>query len=102
MEIVRMKERLDEMNDDLSLKITENEELKQEIFDLKNTFNNLNIKIQENEDDIKELHQQIEALDATNEAFEKNIEELSNYKKDMGNEINELIKSKNNEENKIQ
>ena len=102
MEIVRMKERLDEMNDDLSLKITENEELKQEIFDLKNTINNLNIKIQENEDDIKELHQQIEALDVTNEAFEKNIEELSNYKKDMGNEINELIKSKNNEENKIQ
>ncbi len=97
-----MKERLDEMNDDLSLKITENEELKQEIFDLKNTINNLNIKIQENEDDIKELHQQIEALDVTNEAFEKNIEELSNYKKDMGNEINELIKSKNNEENKIQ
>ena len=97
-----MKERLDEMNDDLSLKITENEELKQEVFDLKNTINNLNIKIQENEDDIKELHQQIEALDATNEAFEKNIEELSNYKKDMGNEINELIKSKNNEENKIQ
>ena len=102
MEIVRMKERLDEMNDDLSLKITENEELKQEVFDLKNTINNLNIKIQENEDDIKELHQQIEALDATNEAFEKNIEELSNYKKDMGNEINELIKSKNDEENKIQ
>ena len=97
-----MKERLDEMNDDLSLKITENEELKQEVFYLKNTINNLNIKIQENEDDIKELHQQIEALDATNEAFEKNIEELSNYKKDMGNEINELIKSKNNEENKIQ
>ena len=97
-----MKERLDEMNDDLSLKITENEELKQEIFDLKNTINNLNIKIQENEDDIKELHQQIEALDVTNEAFEKNIEELSNYKKDMGNEINELTKSKNNEENKIQ
>ena len=102
MEIVRMKERLDEMNDDLSLKITENEELKQEVFDLKNTINNLNIKIQENEDDIKELHQQIEALDATNEAFEKNIEELSNYKKDMGNEINELIKNKNDEENKIQ
>ena len=102
LEIVKMQERLDEMNDDLSQKICENEELKQEVFDLKNKINELYIKIQENEDNIKELNQQIEALDATNEAFEKNIEELSNYKKDMGNEINELIKSKNEEENKIQ
>ena len=33
LEIVRMKERLDEMNDDLLQKISENEENKQEIFD---------------------------------------------------------------------
>ena len=68
MEIVKMKERLDEMNDDLLQKISENENLKQEVFDLKNTINTLNIKIQKDEDNIKELNQQIESLDATNEA----------------------------------
>ena len=76
-----MQERLDELNEDLSDKIAENEELKQEIFDLNNKIDNLDIKIQQKDDNIKELNQQIEALDTTNEVFEKNIEELSNYKK---------------------
>ena len=101
LEIVRMKERLDEMNDDLSQKITENQDLKQEVYELNNKINSLNIKIQESEDNIKELNQQIEVLDATNEAFEKNIEELSNYKKEMSSEIEELIKNKNDEENRV-
>ena len=101
LDFVRMKERLDEMNDDLLQKISENEEHKQEIFDLNNKINSLNIKIQENEDNIKELNQQIEALDATNEAFEKNIEVLSNEKKEINKEINEIINMKNDEENKI-
>ena len=101
LEIVKMKERLDDMNDDLSQKISENEELKQQIFDLNNKIDSLNITIQDNENTIKELNQQIDGLDATNEAFEKNIEELSKYKKDMNIEIGELINMKNEEENKI-
>ena len=101
LEIVKMKERLDDMNDDLSQKISENEDLKQQVYDLNNKINSLNITIQENENTIKELNQQIDGLDATNEVFEKNIEELSNYKKDMNLEIGEIIKMKNERENKI-
>ena len=82
---------MDEINDDLSQKISENEELKQQIFDLNITIENLNLKSQENEDNIKELNQQIEALDTTNEAFEKNIEELSSYKKYVEQEIKDMM-----------
>ena len=91
LEIVKMMERMDEINDDLSQKISENEELKQQIFDLNITIENLNLKSQENEDNIKELNQQIEALDTTNEAFEKNIEELSSYKKYVEQEIKDMM-----------
>ena len=100
-EIVKMQERLDEMNVDLSDKIAENEELKQQVFDLNNVIESLNIKIQENEDNIKELNQQIEALDTTNEVFQKNIEELSNYKKDVEKEVEELFKLKLESDNGI-
>ena len=101
LEIVKMQERLDEMNVDLSEKIAENEELKQQVFDLNNEKENLNIKLQENEDSIKELNQQIEALDTTNEAFEKNIEELSNYKKDVEKELEDIFKIKIESDEKI-
>ena len=101
LEIIKMQERLDEMNVDLSDKIAENEELKQQVFDLNNEKENLNLKIQENEDSIKELNQQIEALDTTNEAFEKNIEELSNYKKDVEKELEDIFKIKLESDEKI-
>ena len=101
LEIVRMQERLDELNEDLSDKIAENEELKQEIFDLNNKIDNLDIKIQQKDDNIKELNQQIEALDTTNEVFEKNIEELSNYKKYVDQEIENIIKDKEKANEKI-
>ena len=101
LEIIKMKESLDEINDDLSDKIAENEELKQEIFDLNNKIEKMNLKIQEGEDNIKELNQQIEALDTTNEVFEKNIEELSNYKKFVDNELENMFKLKNEADDKI-
>ena len=91
LEIIKMKERLDELNTDLSEKISENEDLKQEVFDLNNIIENLNIKIQENDDNIKQLNIQIEALDTTNEVFEKNMEELSNYKKFVDKELEDII-----------
>ena len=91
LEIIKMKERLDELNADLSEKISENEDLKQEVFDLNNMIQNLNIKIQENDDNIKQLNIQIEALDTTNEVFEKNIEELSNCKKFVDKELEDII-----------
>ena len=101
LEIVKMKERLDELNDDLSDKITENQELKQHIYDLDNKIEELNLKLQENENTIKELNQDIEALDTTNDAFEKQIQDLTNYKKDMMNEINEIMNMNKEKENKI-
>jgi hypothetical protein len=101
LEIVKMKERLDEMNDDLSDKITENQELKQHIYDLDNKIEELNLKLQENENTIKELNQELEALDTTNEAFEKQIQDFTNYKKDMMNELNEIMNMYKEKENKI-
>ena len=101
LEIIKMKESLDEINDDLSQKIVENEELKQEVFDLNNKIENLNIKIQEYEDNIKELNQQIEALDTTNDVFEKNIEELSSYKKYVDKEMEDILQIKVEADDKI-
>lgn len=101
LEIVRMKERLDEMNDDLSDKITENQDLKQQIYDLNNKIEELNLKIQENENTIKELNQDIEAADTTNDAFEKQIQDLMNYKKEMMNELSEIMNLNKEKEDRI-
>ena len=101
LEIFKMQERLDEMNIDLSDKISENEDLKQQVFDLNNAIEKLNLKIQEKDDNIKELNLQMEALDTTNEAFEKNIEELSNYRKYVENEVDDLYKIKAEQDDKI-
>ena len=101
LEFVKMQERLDEMNDDLSQKIADNEELNQQVYDLNNLIESLNLKIQEKEDNIKELNIQIEALDTTNEVFEKNIEELSNYKKIVDKEIEYIIIIKEKNDDKL-
>ena len=101
LEFVKMQERLDEMNDDLSQKIADNEELNQQVYDLNNLIESLNLKIQEKEDNIKELNIQIEALDTTNEVFEKNIEELSNYKKFVDKEIEDVIITKEKNDDKL-
>ena len=101
LEIFKMQERLDEMNIDLSDKISENEDLKQQVFDLNNAIEKLNLKIQEKDDNIKELNLQMEALDTTNEAFEKNIEELSNYRKYVEKEVDDLYKIKVEQDDKI-
>ena len=101
IQFVKMQERLDEMNDDLSQKIADNQELNQQIYDLNNLIESLNIKIQEKEDNIKELNIQIEALDTTNEVFEKNIEVLSNYKKLVDKEIEDIIITKEKNDDKL-
>ena len=101
LEFVKMQERLDEMNEDLSQKIADNEELNQQVYDLNNLIESLNLKIQEKEDNIKELNTQIEALDTTNEVFEKNIEELSNYKKFVDKEISDIINTKEQNDDKL-
>ena len=59
------------------------------------------MKLQENENTIKELNQDIEAADTTNDAFEKQIQDLTNYKKDRMNEINEIVNMNKEKENKI-
>ena len=91
IEVVKMKERLDDMNEDLSNKISENEELKQEIYELKEKIEENNKNMEEMKNNEKELKEQIEGLDTTNEIYEKHISDLTNYKKDMNQELSEIL-----------
>ena len=95
IEIVKMKESLEELNDELDCKITENDELQGKIIDLNDKINELNLKIEDNERNNKQLKEQIEAMDITNELYEDSLKLLAEYKmksiKDSTNLSNEYV-----------
>ena len=95
-EIIKMKESLEDLNDDLEMKICENDELQEKILKLEETINDLNIKVETEERSNKELKEQIESLYTESELYEQQILELSEYKRKTGTEIEELSNDINN------
>ena len=95
-EILKMKESLEDLNDDLEIKICENEDLQEKILELEEKINNLNIKVETEERSNKELKEQIESLYTENDLYEQQILELSEFKRKTGTEIEELSNDINN------
>ena len=95
-EILKMKESLEDLNDDLEIKICENEDLQEKILQLEEKINDLNIKVETEERSNKELKEQIESLYTENDLYEQQILELSEFKRKTGTEIEELSNDINN------
>ena len=95
-EILKMKESLEDLNDDLEIKICENEDLQEKILQLEEKINDLNIKLETEEGSNKELKEQIESLYTENDLYEQQILELSEFKRKTGTEIKELSNDINN------
>ena len=95
-EILKMKESLEDLNDDLEIKICENEDLQEKILQLEEKIKDLNIKVETEEGSNKELKEQIESLYTENDLYEQQILELSEFKRKTGTEIEELSKDINN------
>ena len=89
-EIIKMKESLEEINDDLEDKIIENEELQGKILELEETIDKLNNQIENEKLNNNELKEQIESLYTENELYEQRIFELIDFKKDIEKQIEDF------------
>lgn len=100
VEIIRMKENLDNLQDQLNEKYYENNELNKQIDEQKETIDNLNNNIQDMDSNIKSLKEENDTLNMTNEIFEKNIFELNQQKNEIYSIIEEVrvINEKNKED----
>ena len=116
VEIIRMKENYDELQDQFNEKLLENEELCKKIEELNNKVKEMNESIEEKESTLKQYKEENDTLIMTNEIFEKNIEDLNTEKKEMQiiidevksmcdsniKTINEISEQYNNGMNKLQ
>ena len=96
-EIIKMKESLEEINNDLEEKIFENDELQGKILALEEEINKLNIKVESEQRNNIELKEQIESLYTENELYEQQIFDLIDFKKKTGLQIVELSNDINNQ-----
>ena len=116
VEIIRMKENYDELQDQFNEKLFENEELCKKIEELNNKVKEMNENIEEKDSLIKQYKEENDTLIMTNEIFEKNIEDLNIEKKEMQiiidevksmcdsnlKTINEVSEQYNNDMNRLQ
>ena len=100
VEIIRMKENLDNLQDQLNEKYYENNELNKQINEQKDTIETLNNNIQDMDSNIKSLKEENDTLNMTNEIFEKNIFELNQEKNEIYSIIDEVraMNDKNKED----
>ena len=96
-EIIKMKESLEDLNEDLEDKIFENEELQGKILELEEEINKLNIQIENEIRNNSELKEQIESLYTENELYEQQIFDLIDFKKQTGLQMEEFCNSLNNQ-----
>ena len=96
-EIIKMKESLEDLNEDLEEKIFENDELQGKILALEEEINKLNIQIETERRNNSELKEQIESLYTENELYEQQIFDLIDFKKQTKAQIEEFCDSLNKE-----
>ena len=89
-EIIKMKESLEEINDDLEDKIIENDELQGKILELEEKIDKLNNQIENEKLNNSELKEQIESLYTENELYEQQIFELIDFKKEIKKQMEEF------------
>ena len=94
-EIIKMKESLEDLNEDLENKIEENDELQGKIMELEEEITKLNNEVENEKRNNIELKEQIESLYTENDLYEQQILQLSEFKKETGLEIEEFIKTIN-------
>ena len=94
-EIIKMKESLEDLNEDLENKIEENDELQGKIMELEEEITKLNNEVENEKRNNIELKEQIESLYTENDLYEQQILQLSEFKKQTGLEIEEFIKTIN-------
>jgi len=95
-EIIKMKESLEDLNDDLEEKMVANDELNEKIEQLEEEINNLNNELENERRNNEENKEQIESLYTQIELYENKIEDLVKFKNNTEANIEELFKQHNN------
>ena len=90
-EIIKMQESLEDLNEDLEIKMVENEGLQQEKLELEEEIKNLNIKIENERRNNTELKEKLESLYTENDLYEQQIFDLIDFKKTIGAEMEEIL-----------
>ena len=95
-EIIKMKESLEDLNDDLEEKMIANDELIEKNEQLEEEINNLNNELENERRNNEENKEQIESLYTQIELYENKIEDLVKFKNNTETKIEELFKENNN------
>ena len=91
-EIIKMKESLDDLNNDLEEKMMANDELNEKIEELEEEIDKLNMNLETERRSNEESKEQIESLYTQIELYENKIEELAKFKNNTEICIEELFK----------
>ena len=95
-EIIKMKDSLEEINNDLEEKVIENDELQGKIMELEEEIDQINNKLENEQRNNIELKEQIESLYTENDLYEQQIFGLIDFKKDINSQMVEFSNTLNN------